>query len=238
MKQLVEGRITLEELADWFGIALSTLKTAKTKANKLEKLKAFADYHIEGRAIIIDKVHIAEYSKAYDIIKKQLPKVWHKNGLDTCARVGTVIYNRHKEVSQQIQLNSAKSYANRAKVELFGRNHIDSDIGELGISRYCWGTMGTDGTCYYLPEEHEKIVSECAQASYGSILGNRAALLNDALCKGEITEHEYCEGMKLSKEERTEAFAEFEAMVFRRLGYMPLRLTEIMYGETFEKKGQ
>lgn len=234
MKELKTGKISLEELADWFGVALSTIKSKKTKENKLKILTSFADFHYEGNRIVIDEVHIPIYSKAYALIKEKLPQTWHKSGLDTCARVGVELHSRYPEISSQIQLSSAKSYANRAKIELFGRNHLDQDIGELGTSRYCWGINDPSGECHHLTVEQDKIVSECAQESYGSILGPRAALLNDALRQGEITEKEFCEGMTLSPEERKEAFAEFESLVFKRLGFMPMRLTEITYGSSFK----
>ena len=207
MKKLVEGsRITLKDLAEWFDIKYDTIRHAKSKTRKLELLKAYADYHFEGKFIVIDKVYIEEYSKAYDFIKEKLPEVWHKNGLDTCARVGVVIHDRYKEVSTQIQLTTARTYANRAKIALFGRNHIENDHGELGISRYRWGINTETGECLPLTAEQDKIVAECAQESYGNILGSRAALLNSALRSGEITEQEFCEGLMLTSEEREQAY--------------------------------
>lgn len=89
MKELKEGKITLDELADWFGIAASTIRAKKTKENKLKILKTFADYHLEKRSIVIDKVYIPVYTKAYTLIKEQV----HKSNLDTCSRVASVIYN-------------------------------------------------------------------------------------------------------------------------------------------------
>lgn len=235
MKELKTGKITLEELADWFGVALSTIKSKKTKENKLKVLASYAKFHYEGNRLFIDEVYIPTYSKAYALIKEKLPQTWHKSGLDTCARVGVELHSKYPEISSQIQLSSAKSYANRAKIELFGRNHLDQDIGELGTSRYCWGINDSSGECHHLTAEQDKIVSECAQESYGSILGPRAALLNDALRNGEITEKEFCEGMTLTPEERKEAFSHFEGLVFKRLGFMPMRLTEITYGIEFKK---
>lgn len=235
MKKLVEGsRITLKDLAEWFGISHVTIRTSKAKQKKLKLLKAYADYHFEGKFIVIDKVYIEEYSKAYDFIKEKLPEVWHKNGLDTCSRVGVVIHDRYKEVSTQIQLTTAKSYTNRAKIELFGRNHIENDRGELGISRYRWGTSTNTGECLPLTAEQDKIMAECAQESYGNILGSRAALLNNALRSGEITEQEFCEGLVLTPEEREKAYWEFESLVLKRLGFMPMRLTEVAYTQTWE----
>ena len=68
--KLKEGKITLDELADWFGIAASTMRAKKTKENKLKILKTFADYHLEKRSIVIDKVYIPVYTKAYTLIKE------------------------------------------------------------------------------------------------------------------------------------------------------------------------
>lgn len=235
MKQLIENsKITLQDLADWFGMGYSTIRAKNSKEKKLEILKSFADYHFEGKTIVIDKVYIDTYCKAYAFIKEKLPEEWHKNGLDTCARVGVSIHSKYPEVSSQIKLTSAKNYANRAKIELFGRNYLDRDMGELGTSRYCWGINDKSGECHHLTPEQDRIVSECAQESYGTILGPRAALLNDALRQGEITEREFCEGMQLTAKEREDAFAQFESLVFKRLGFMPIRLTEITYGTSFE----
>lgn len=236
MKQLVEGsKITLEDLADWFGISYSTIRQKTNKEKKLRILSSYADFHFDKKLIVIDKVYIDTYCKAYAFIKEKLPQTWHKSGLDTCARVGVELHSKYPEISSQIKLSSAKSYTNRAKVELFGRNHLDQDIGELGTSRYCWGINDKSGECHHLTAEQDKIVSECAQESYGSVLGPRAALLNDALRNGEITEKEFCEGMTLNPEERKEAFSHFEGLVFKRLGFMPMRLTEITYGTDFDK---
>lgn len=230
--ELKEGKITLQELADWFGIALITLK--KTKEKKLELLKSYADYHLEGRTIVIDKVYIPVYSKAYIFIKGKFPEEWSKTGLDTCAHVACIMYSKYKEVSSQVKLTTAKSYTNRAKIELFGRNHIENDRGELGISRYRWGTSTNTGECLPLTAEQDKIMTECAQESYGNILGSRAALLNSALRSGEITEQEFCEGLVLTPEEREKAYWEFESLVLKRLGFMPMRLTEVAYTQAWE----
>lgn len=236
LKQLKENdKLTLADLADWFGISYSTIRQKTNREKKLKILKSYADYHYDKKFIIIDKVYIDTYSKAYDFIKQKLPQEWHKNGLDTCARVGISIHAKYPEVSSQIKVTSAKSYTNRAKIELFGRNHLDQDVGELGISRYCWGVNDKNGECHHLTKKQEEIVSECARESYGLVLGPRAALLNDALRNGEITEKEFCEGLSLNAEERREAFSKFEGLVFERLGFMPMRLTEITYGTDFNK---
>lgn len=63
MKELKEGRISLKELAEFFGISYLTIKKEVTKRRKLKLLKEkYADFHIVYRKngniqyIVIDKV--------------------------------------------------------------------------------------------------------------------------------------------------------------------------------------
>ena len=77
MKKLNKGQITIVQLSKWFGLSPNTLKNNKKSREKyLERLKFYADYHFEGKKIIIDKVHIPEYSKGMDIIKKDFFTYW------------------------------------------------------------------------------------------------------------------------------------------------------------------
>lgn len=63
MKELKEGRISLKELAEFFGIAYATMRGEVVRRRKLKLLKEkYADYHIVYRKngsisyIVIDKV--------------------------------------------------------------------------------------------------------------------------------------------------------------------------------------
>lgn len=63
LKELKEGRISLKELAEFFGIAYGTIRREVNKRRKLKLLKEkYADYHIVYRKngsidyIVIDKV--------------------------------------------------------------------------------------------------------------------------------------------------------------------------------------
>lgn len=40
------------------------------KEKKLQKLKLFCDYHLENRKIIIDRVYIPEYAKAFKVFEQ------------------------------------------------------------------------------------------------------------------------------------------------------------------------
>jgi hypothetical protein len=100
MSELKEGRMTYRELSVWFGMKPDSLsKNPKTKKKKMEILKRFADYHVEGRCLYIDAIKIPEFSKAYDIIEENFDIEWHKKPkIDTCARVGGIIYAKHPEI--------------------------------------------------------------------------------------------------------------------------------------------
>ena len=100
-KELKEGKITLKELAEWFGVSYDWFCHSKEK--KMQQLKVFADYHLEpcGKTgkkfnIIIDKVLCPEYSSAYEEVRKLKPKYWdtHGTGVDTAARVGNEMWRK------------------------------------------------------------------------------------------------------------------------------------------------
>lgn len=102
--ELKEGYITLRELSVWFGLKPDSISrsSSATRAKKFELLKTYAEYHFEGKKLYIDRVFYPEYTKAFEIIDKEMPKRWgkikDKNGqinevlykerIDTCARVG------------------------------------------------------------------------------------------------------------------------------------------------------
>lgn len=63
LRELKEGKISLKELAEFFGIAYGSIRTEVTRRRKLKLLKEkYADYHIVYRKngsisyIVIDKV--------------------------------------------------------------------------------------------------------------------------------------------------------------------------------------
>lgn len=62
MKELKEGKTSLRELAEFFGIAYATIRGEVARRRKLKLLKDYADYHIVYRKngsisyIVIDKV--------------------------------------------------------------------------------------------------------------------------------------------------------------------------------------
>ena len=67
MMELKVGKVTMKDLSLWFGrnekYMSNSSKTAKEKAFK--KLENYADYHWEGKSLIIDKVKHPVFTKAF-----------------------------------------------------------------------------------------------------------------------------------------------------------------------------
>lgn len=143
--ELTEGAISFKELSIWFDLSpLCLTKHRKTKEKKLKQLKYYADYHLEGKKLYIDKVHVPVYNKAYEIIEKKFYEYWGKNRpltleqmkIDTCKRVGEKIYNSCAEVREQVKLNTVINYVSQIKREYFGKTGVSS--GTLGNSKYVY----------------------------------------------------------------------------------------------------
>lgn len=234
--ELQEGKLTLRELSLWLGLAPTTISNGSTKAKekKFQILKGYADYHFEGRNIIIDKVHCAVYSKARAIVEKEFPKKWgiildendkaypilKQERIDTCARVGKDIYYTCPEVSAQISEKTTIQYVGAVKREQYGRCHIKEE-GTKGYCEYVY--MNQDGTAP-LNAEELAIVTKCAQEAYN--LDLPTAMIDEEYHKGKISKQERDEAIAgLAGEDKYDRFVE---LVIKHLGYMPEKRTRLI----------
>lgn len=228
--ELQLGPVNLKQLAEWFGIQHSSIRAAKCKEKKLEILKSFARYHMEGNTIIIDEIFEPVYSKAYDKVEQEFDSTWHKNGIDTCARVGATIYYKNKTMQAQIKKETACNYVYITKKKKYGRNHVD-EYGTDGYCEYIWCVPSNNPNeeSRELTPEEKKIMMECSKEAY-AIKGEAAtkkATLADALAHKEITIEEYNEGLSESEMDVLAARERFVAMVTKRLGFYPETHTKI-----------
>lgn len=232
------------DLSLWFGLNPDSIsKHAKTKANKLKKLKTFADYHLDEKGkLIIDRVIIPEYSKPYQIIEEELPKRWglikntdgtineklKKERIDTCARVGADIWWTVPEVKNQISIKTSKCYSNRVKREQYGSNYKD----EYGTKGYCESVwMNKDGSAP-LDEESLNKLQNCAKLAYGDI-GIILAELDADLKMGNIFKEEYIENKIFM--ETAENYEKFTKLVIDELGFYPDKRTKLIDAIYFEE---
>lgn len=228
--ELKEGYITLRELSVWFGLKPDSISrsSSTTRAKKFELLKTYAEYHFEGKKLYIDRVFYPEYTKAFEIIDKEMPKRWgkikNKNGqinevlykerIDTCARVGEDIWRNIKEVHTQISLNTAKVYTNNSKVKHYGHNHL-ADRGDLGRSEYIWTNN----------EEELKILKECAATAYGNV-DVLIAAIDDDYKNGILTKEE--RDAAIGAIETADSYDLFVDLVINKLGYYPKKRTQLI----------
>lgn len=233
--KLKEGKMSLKDLALWYGKSARYFSNASEKAKDkfFKQFGFYADYHLEGKKIIIDKVKYPTYTNAFDIIEEEFPKKWgntdnivlSKERIDTCARVGTEIWMKNCEVNNQIKLDTAKTYTNRLKVQQYGHNYLD-DHGTKGRSEYVW--MNEDGTAP-LDEKGLKIVNECAKEAY-STFDEKVVAIDDEYKRGHI-----------SKKERNQAIGEIDTdsnyenfieLLLSKLGFIPEKRTRLI--DTYE----
>ena len=242
--QLKEGKITLRELSLWFGLSQDNFSRASesAKAKKFKILEHFADFHFEGKSIYIDKVKVAEYSKAYLAIEKEFPKRWgiikdeynqvnpvlKKERIDTCARVGAEIWADLPEVNSQISKTTSKQYARKAKVKFYGRNHVKDDRGLLGRCEYVRMNEDCSGP---LNEKQLAVFKECQRIAYKDA-SEFLANVDEDYKKGNIT-----------KAERDEAWASYDStgcherlvqLVIEKLGFYPELRTKLYDEQYFE----
>lgn len=190
--ELHTGKYLNKDLAEWFGISQGSFNTKKEK--KLEELKDFADFHLEGKKVVIDKVLIPIYSKrgsdAYQKIKEKIDEVWSESGLDSCSRVGEEIFYDlvENDVDFNLKNTTVYNYTIRGRNELYGKPF--GEAGTLGSCIYTWCKKDEEtGTYLPLSSEEQKIKSEL-QTKYFGDTSEKQILVKGMIASGEITQEE------------------------------------------------
>lgn len=241
--ELKEGKMTIRELSLWFGLKPDTISNGSKSARekKFNLLKTYADYHMEGTKIVIDRVKYPVYSKAFEIIEEEFPKRWghiknssheiikdlKKNKIDTCTRVSKDIWYNVPSVQQSISLETSRKYVNKVKTRDYGRNYLD-EHGLKGRSEYVW--MNKDGTAP-LDAESLEIVKQCSGEAYGEVSLLIAAIEEDYR-KGCLTLAEKQNALgAISVEQGYDRFVE---LVIEKLGFYPEKRTRLIDEISFD----
>ena len=183
------------EIANWMGISANHFNRNKEKY--LIELKEYAKFHLEGKKIIIDEILEEEYikknEKVYREIKKLVPKVWDKSGLDSCSRVGRKIYNLKKEeIGFNLSLETTKKYVIKAKNELYGKitKGYYWAYGEIGNSRYIYCKRFPETGNYELFNEEEKKIIKEIRVKFFNDANEAQDIVNDMIFTKEINEND------------------------------------------------
>ena len=235
--ELEEKLYSSKELSEWLGISHKTFSNKRKKY--LSDLKYFAEFEDLGgqKGILIKKVINPVYSKkvsrAYQIVKDNFHKAWHKSGYDTAARVGSQIWKNSEELQALISERTAKQYTAKVRAEFYGKVYDKDSFGELGICKSAYVVLNTWDEAILLSDEQVKIINEIRKNIYDD---EYLLSLDEASMHNEITEEEYSKlVMNLnSREKRAERYCRFVTEVSDKLGLMPDKVTLIIKQLRFE----
>lgn len=156
MEELKLGKITLKELASWFGISYGSIRNKREKYFK--ELEEYADFKAGERGgVEILNIYIPVYVKKdnnYQQIKKQVPAAWDKSGLDLKKNVAQKLYSK-EEFS--IKYSTVYSYVCKASNELYGKPS-SLEGGEIGNCHWvlCVKDQNTGKLRWFTYEENQQ----------------------------------------------------------------------------------
>lgn len=234
MIKLHTGLWTNKEFAEWKGVKQTTIKNHKQK--QLEELKEFADFHTEGRKVIIDKVKVDTYQprrrKNINTIKERIPSTWAKNGYDTKRRVSNDIHRQLDKDDIHLSIADTTFYKNTcvATNELYGRPF--GAAGELGssISVMCKMIFDDSEDGYHLEpftKEEEEIKSKIFLRFFGKDSEKTQLLIKDVE-DGELPKEELYDKINETTElNSSKKFVAYVTELEEKLNVKVVRATKV-----------
>lgn len=187
MKELKLGKVSLKELAEWFGKGYSAI--VHNKEEYYKKLEAYCDFEILPTGKInITAIRTPTFSGSGNkqIIKDNFVKEWNDNGLDTARNVSEKIFDNNED-DLTITRSTAYTYTLQARNELYNKPFCGR--GEKGCCEYVWCVDLGEGQFRELNEDEQKIKNELLKKYFGDTTEKQ--LMVEAMVKaGEITEAE------------------------------------------------
>ena len=156
MEELKLGKITLKELASWFGISYGSIRNKREKY--FQELEEYADFKAGERGgVEILNIYIPVYVKKdnnYQQIKQKIPAAWDKSCLDLKKNVAQKLYSK-EEFS--IKYSTVYSYVCKASNELYGKPS-SLEGGEIGNCHWvlCVKDQNTGKLRWFTYEENQQ----------------------------------------------------------------------------------
>lgn len=156
MEELKLGKITLKDLASWFGISYGSIRNKREKY--FQELEEYANFKATNRGgVEIITIYIPVYVKKdnnYQQIKKQVPTAWDKSGLDLKKNVAQKLYSKEEF---NIKYSTVYSYVCKASNELYGKPS-SLEGGEIGNCHWvlCAKDQNTGKLRWFTYEENQK----------------------------------------------------------------------------------
>lgn len=207
--ELKEGIMTNEELAEWFGVKLTSFKNTKRK--KLEELKLFADFYEEKGKIIITEIYEPIYQKQQGKTKQmvisKIDQVWSEDGLDSCSRVGNKICELLEKEGIVRKPNTVIAYTRQGRNELYGIPFMKE--GKIGKCIYIWCKRDPKTGEYSLLTEKEQVIKQNLQTKYFGDATEKQILVKGMVEAGEIRKEDAWDVLEEMTNMRTGNFMMF-----------------------------
>ena len=212
MEELKLGKITLKELASWFGISYGSIRNKREKYFK--ELEEYADFKAGERGgVEILNIYIPVYVKKdnnYQQIKQKIPAAWDKSGLDLKKNVAQKLYSK-EEFS--IKYSTVYSYVCKASNELYGKpNELEG--GEIGNCHWVLCVKEKGELRWFTMEEFQKKM-ELRKKYFkdAAMERNRKEEIRECLAfkfkTGDITEQEYKEELFILENSCGKAYGDY-----------------------------
>ena len=168
-KELTEGNVSGQQIADWLGISHKTYRNNPNK--QLAKLDPYCDFKRVWGGIIITKVYVKVYDKnlMVKVDKALLKEVHKKHGIISMTGTEEATgYSRH--------------LLSKSRDNLFGKKplNVDTDAcGLLGTRKYIWAIKleGSNNYRALLPEE-DSLFNSLIGVTDPNMIKERSLLLN------------------------------------------------------------
>lgn len=227
MKQLIIGKISSRELADWFGYSYSTYR--KKKLILMERLSQYCDFEEIFGGIIIKEIYIEEYIKDFELDMQAYYEQVKKFPLNSISNIADEIkeFPRYSNLSKS-QRERRMSQAGKLG---FGETKEEDSRGIYGTRKYQWSIKldkpAANGKPYRdLTAKEQQIFNEYTTAVFGKnpeVIQN-LKLLDDKFKHTDMTKEEY-----LNHEARLAFDGTFQDVIFKfreETGLMIVRATD------------
>lgn len=223
MKELKLGKVSLKELAEWFGKGYSAI--VHNKEEYYKKLEAYCDFEILPTGKInITAIRTPTFSGSGNkqIIKNNFCKEWNDNGLDTAKNVAEKIMDNNE---LDISDGTAYVYTLQARNELYNKPFCGR--GEKGCCEYVWCVELGGGQYRELTPQEQEVKTELLKKYFGD--ASEKQLMVEAMVKaGEITEAEAFSVLKQMTGMNNAGFYGFLKELNKRLNCKVIKATKLI----------
>jgi hypothetical protein len=235
--ELKLGKMTTQELADWFGISYGSFRNVKKK--KLEELTEFCFFEeIRGGiniTAIINPVYVKNSQKIREIYEQGFEEL--RQPIDTVSNINEKIYDKYYE---QLPTLSSAASGYRYAIEVRNANYgvPFKDVGSLGRCYYLWCKVEkqNDQDYYIQFTEEEENIKKTLLKQYFGTDEEKDILIAQMVDAGEISE---AEAYRLTREYRNlngQGFMSFLKELEKQIGSKVVKATKFEKELYFEEK--